>query len=90
MKMVKEISDEINLDELIKNKRVTVIVKVNSPKSEIIEYDPVKGTLKLNIHAVPEKGKANLEIVKFFKKNLKKDVKIVSGFKSKEKVIEFL
>ena len=38
--------------------------------------------------AKPEGGKANLEVEKFLTKLLKKKVKVVGGFKSKEKYIE--
>lgn len=36
----------------------------------------------------PENNKANLELVKLLKKYFKKDVKIKSGFTSRNKVIE--
>ena len=36
-----------------------VIAKPNSPKTEIIEFNENTKTYKMNIHASPEKGKAN-------------------------------
>ena len=45
---------------------------------------------KLYLKAVPEKGKANLELIKFFKKEFNLKVKIKSGEKSRNKVIEVL
>lgn len=43
--------------------------------------------LILEVTSPPKEGKANLEIVKGLKKLFGKDVEIVKGFKSKEKVI---
>jgi len=62
-------------------------VKTNQPKAEITEKE---GFYIVSIKERPEKGKANLAVVKLFKKELKKNVRIVSGFKSREKYIEFL
>ena len=52
--------------------RIKLKVKTNSPKNEIIEQ--TEDYILLNIKAVPEKGKANLEIEKFLSKQLKKKV----------------
>ncbi len=78
----------MNVNEYIKDNRLKIIVKTNSPKTEIIGYDEDRTVLRVNVNAVPENNKANIEIVKFFKKLLKKQVKMVSGFKCREKVIE--
>ena len=43
---------------------------------------------KIQIKAKPEDNKANIELIKFLSKSLKKKVRIVSGFKSKEKIVE--
>lgn len=66
--------------------RFSVIVKPNSPKTEILEYDP----LKIAIKAAPEKGKANQELIRFLSKKLKKKVIIVSGLKSHKKILELV
>jgi hypothetical protein len=67
-----------------------LIVKVNSPRTEFLGYDTQKGAYIMNVHAAPEKGKANKEIIKFFKKEFKKNIKIVSGKASKIKLIRLL
>ena len=67
-----------------------VIVKSNMPKTEIIGFDHEKNVYKMNVHGQPEKGKANLEIIKFFKKEYKKNIKIISGFTSREKMLKIL
>jgi len=66
---------------------INIIVRPNSPKTEIKEFDSGKQAYRVNIKAVPEKGKANKDVIKYFTKLLKKDVKIVSGLKSRKKVL---
>lgn len=73
---------------VFKMERVKIIVKTNSGKSEILNYDKEKGAYRVHVKAIPEKGKANLEIIKLFHKKFKKPIKIVKGLKSKEKVLE--
>jgi len=68
--------------------RIKILVKTNTGKSEILEFDKEKKAYKVNVKAVPEKGKANLEIIKLFHKKFKKPIKIVNGFKSKVKTLE--
>ena len=53
-----------------------------------IKLDKKKETLLVEIKSIPEKGKANKEIVKELKKYFKKEIKIVSGLKNKEKIVE--
>ena len=67
--------------ELCERKTFKLIVKPNSSKSELIGFDTSKGAYRANIKAKPEDNKANIEIIRFFKKLLKKDVKIVRGLK---------
>ena len=65
-----------------------IIVKPNSPKNRIICFDKEKDAYRVEIKAKPEANKANIEIVKFFSKLTKKDVKIVRGLHSKEKILK--
>ena len=74
----------------IKESKFKVIVKTKANKNELLGFDREKQAYKLNIKAAPEKGKANKEITKFLSKLFKKQVRIVSGLKSKEKIIEIL
>ena len=71
----------------IKEDRFKIIVKANSSKNEIIGYDNDKGAYRVSIKAKAEDNKANIGIINFFSKLLKKRVKIIKGLKSKEKVI---
>ena len=66
----------------------TVNVKPNSSKNEIVDFDKENKTLIVKIAAVPEKDKANKELIKFLSKELKKKVKLVKGLKSRKKIIE--
>ncbi|HLC61956.1 MAG TPA: DUF167 domain-containing protein [Candidatus Nanoarchaeia archaeon] len=65
-----------------------VIVKPNSKENKIIEFNNESNTYKIQIKAKPEDNKANIELIKFLSKELKKKVRITSGFKSKEKIVE--
>ncbi len=66
-------------------KTITIHVKTNKPKTEILDADD--DFLRVHVKAAPEKGKANLEIIKLFTKTYKKNVKIIKGLKSKTKVL---
>lgn len=74
----------------IKNNTFKIIVKPNSPKNEIISYDEFRDAYKVNIKAKPEKNEANIEVIKFFSKLLKRKIKIVKGLKSKEKLLKLI
>jgi len=71
---------------VIKN-YLKILVKPNSPKTEILEYDFERKVLRINVHAKPEDNAANLEVIKFFSKLLKKRVIIKSGLKNREKLL---
>ncbi|MBI4159455.1 YggU family protein [Candidatus Woesearchaeota archaeon] len=65
-----------------------IIVKANSKKNEVIGYDELKKGYNVRIKAKAEDNKANKEIIKFLSKTSGKKVRIVSGLRSKEKLIE--
>jgi len=50
----------------------------NSGKTEIVEQ-MTDGVWKMRVKAIPEKGKANQEIERYFKKVLKKSIVIIMG-----------
>lgn len=78
----------MNVLDHVKNNRLKIIVKPNSSRNELIGYDENKGALRVNISAPAEDNKANIEVIKFFSKLLKKKITIKSGLKSKEKLLE--
>jgi uncharacterized protein (TIGR00251 family) len=65
--------------------RITIRVKTKSGRSEIVK-DGEKYLAYLK--SEPEKGKANLELVKVARKYFKKEVRIKSGLTSKTKILE--
>lgn len=72
----------------IHNNHLLIIVKPNSPKTEVIGWDDEKKALRVNVRAKPEDNEANIAVIKFFSKLLKKKVIIKSGLRSKEKLLE--
>ncbi|MBI5398060.1 DUF167 domain-containing protein [Candidatus Woesearchaeota archaeon] len=73
----------------ISNNRLRVIVKPNAKQNEIASWDESRNALRIAIAAVPEKDKANVELLNFLKKLTGKKCKLLSGHKSREKLIEF-
>lgn len=71
----------------IKENPFKIIVKPNSNKNEVIGYDGERGAYRVNIKAKPEDNKANIEVIKFFSRLLKRRVKIIKGLKGKEKLL---
>ncbi|MFH1127418.1 MAG: DUF167 family protein [archaeon] len=64
---------------------ISVKVKTNQPGFRITSTgDPITVELK----SKPEKNHANLELVKMFTKILKKPVYLISGKKSKNKILK--
>jgi len=64
----------------------TIKVKANAAKTEITG---VEGSiLKVSVKAPAENNRANIEIIKFFSKLTKKQVKIKKGLTSKTKVLQ--
>jgi uncharacterized protein (TIGR00251 family) len=75
-------------NELKNKSSIKIIVKPNSPNNEIVSYDKEKDAYRVNIKPLPEKNKANIEVIKFFSKLLKKKISIVKGLKSREKILK--
>ena len=78
---------KMNWNNFIYNNLLKLKVNPNSKRIELIEKE---GKLRLYLKAIPEKGKANQELVKFFKKKYGLKVKIIKGEKSKEKVLKII
>jgi uncharacterized protein len=77
----------MDLKRHITNNKFSIKVVPNSSKTEILEDN---GVLKLYLKAIPDKGKANAELIKFFKKEYKLSVSIKSGKTNRKKIIEIL
>ena len=77
----------MDIQRYISNNLITIKVIPNSSRTEIKEED---NKLKLYLSAIPDKNKANTELIKFFKKEFKLNVEIKSGNKSRNKVLRIL
>lgn len=76
-----------DLKPFISNQLIKIKVIPNASSTKLVEEN---GHLKLYLKAVPEKDKANKELIKFFKKTFKLVMEIKSGEKSREKVLRIL
>ena len=76
------------IEKILGKKKFKIIAKPNSVKTEIAGFDEKENALKMNVAAPADKNKANIEIIKFLSKALKKKVRISSGITGKEKIIE--
>ncbi len=65
-------------------KRIAIKVIPNSKKEEIIEAEP----LIIRVKEPPTKGKANKAVVMLLSNYFNADVRIVSGAKSRRKIVE--
>ena len=67
---------------------ITILhLKVSTRKKQF-RLNWKENVLYVEIKSNPEKGKANKEIIKELKKFFESEIKIISGFKSKEKIVE--
>ena len=64
--------------------KIKVVVKVNSRENKIEKIDDY---YKVYLKARPVEGEANLELVKYLSRYFKKRARIISGLRSKEKLI---
>jgi uncharacterized protein (TIGR00251 family) len=68
---------------------ILIRAKPNSSKSELI-WDDKNNKMLAFLHSIPDDNKANDELIKLFKKQLKLKVEIISGFKSRDKKVKVL
>ncbi len=81
---------EVNkfLNKVANRDLITVKVKPRAKRTEILSLDKKKKEIKAAVKSAPEKGKANLELVKLLSRISGRFVSIKKGLKSKKKVIE--
>lgn len=80
----------MELEKYVENKTIYVRVKPNAPKTQVLGFDEAKKAVMIAVAAVPDKGKANKELVKFVSKLLGKKVEIISGTRSREKKLRII
>jgi len=81
----KYINSSIHLSEKMK---VDVHVIPRSRETKIVGYDVWKRALVVKVRAPPEEGKANFEVEKLLSEFFGTRVFIVSGHRSRKKVVE--
>lgn len=74
----------MDISKHLENGKLKIKVIPHSGRTELKEQE---GKLRLYLKSAPEKGKANAELIKFFKKEFKLSVRIKSGESSREKVL---
>ena len=72
----------MNIHDYTTNQRITLKVIPKAKTTRLIEEN---NALKLYLKSPPENNKANIELVKFFKKEYNLTVAILSGARSKRK-----
>lgn len=70
------------------NGRVNVKVRPGSSVTKIVKV--VESVLHIDVAAQPEDDKANIELLKFLRRESKKGVRLVRGKTSRNKVVEFI
>jgi len=78
-------------ETLSKNKDgvlINITVSPNAKKTEIIGIDEWRKRLIIKVKAPPVEGRANNEIIKYFKKLFGRNVEIVSGKTSSSKTVK--
>ena len=78
----------MNLKNYIKNNSLFVEVKPNSKKTEILGWNNEKAVLQIALKAKPEDNKANIELIKFISRLIKKKVILIRGKTSKKKLLK--
>jgi len=66
--------------------KIHLKVHANSSQEKILKLN--ENEFEIWIKEKPIEGKANIYLEKFLKKYFKKDLRIISGFNSKEKIVE--
>lgn len=67
---------------------VNIEVSPRSDKFKISAYNEWRKEIEVKITSIPQKGKANKEIIKEFSKLTNTQVEIVSGLKSQHKTLK--
>lgn len=60
------------------------------PNAKTTKFIKEKDKFKLYLTSIPQKGKANQELITFFKKKHNLKVEIIKGKKSRDKVLRVL
>ncbi len=75
----------MDITKYVKKGSIAVKVIPHAAANKIVEENE---GLKVYLTAIPDKNKANAALVKFFKRELNLQIRIIKGSKSREKVLE--
>jgi len=81
---------EALLVRMLPGATLSLLVKPNAHKTEILGWDASRNALRVAVAAKPEDNQANKELIRFFTNKLKKPVVLISGARSKIKVLRFV
>lgn len=73
------------LSKLANKETINVRVTTNAKESCIKEFKD--DVLHIKLRSIPDKGKANKELIELLKEELGKNYEIIRGLKSREKVV---
>lgn len=73
----------------LKGKYLAVKVVPKAARTELAGTDS-SGILRIRLKAVPEKGEANKELLRFLSKALRAQVRLIRGAASRTKTVEIL
>jgi len=80
-----------NLEKAIKESEDGVLINVsvspNSNRTGISGFNVWRNAITVTVKSPPKGGKANKELIKLFKDIFKRDVEIVKGEKSTQKIL---
>jgi len=65
---------------------IKIKVKPNSGKQEVVKV--FENEYAVSLKKPAENNKANIELIKLLKKHFGKNIKIIKGLKSKNKIVE--
>jgi len=83
-------TDSHEFARLFKNNKLKVLVKPGQRTNSILGWDEQREALKVTIKERAEDNKANIELANFLSRLLARKVRIKSGFRSKEKIVEIV
>ena len=69
------------------NDRLAIKVKPGAKETKVTAVEG--GLIHIDVAAPADKNKANIELLKFLKRETKRTARLVSGKTSREKVVEF-
>ncbi|RAL55478.1 hypothetical protein BLD25_04475 [Candidatus Gracilibacteria bacterium GN02-872] len=81
----------MDLSKKLENGNILKVKVITNAQKTEITGELEDGTIKLKVRAIPEKGKANSEIIEYFSKILnlnKSKIEIISGKTSKIKLLK--